>query len=77
MTIAEAKRYIASNGGLLKNESLSDVLKRLPDYDQAFEESRMQSVMQGGRTCHTCSCHLFPPCQECVDCRVCNEENEA
>ncbi len=22
--------------------------------------------------CHECSCHISPPCQECVDCKVCN-----
>ena len=22
--------------------------------------------------CHDCSCHISPPCSECVDCKVCN-----
>lgn len=71
-SINEAKRYVLHNGGLKKGESLADALKRLPDMDVAYEESRMKSVMQAGRTCHDCNCHLYPPCFGCVECSVCN-----
>lgn len=76
-TVAQAKGYVRHNGGLQKGESLADALKRLPSVEEAFEESRMQSVLQGSRTCHRCSCHLFPPCQACVDCPICNPEDES
>jgi hypothetical protein len=74
--ISTLKIYVANNGGLQDGESLADALKRLPDYSEAFEQSRMQSVFQAGRECHVCSCHLYPPCQQCVDCEVCNKEYE-
>lgn len=79
-TIAEAKARMAGNGGLRKGESLTDGLARLdPDSEvskaEAFELSRLKSMRQGGRTCHDCSCHISPPCYECVECLVCNEES--
>lgn len=72
LTIGQAKQYVAHNGGIRRGESLADALDRLPDAREAAELSRMQSVMQGARTCHICSCHINPPCLECVDCEVCN-----
>lgn len=74
ITIAQAKEYVRDNGGLLKGESLNDALKRLPDYHEAVEKSRMKSVLQAGRTCHDCNCHLWPPCSGCVECPTCNAE---
>ena len=38
------------------------------------EISRLQSVMQGGRECHECSCHIYPPCAACVECEVCSDQ---
>lgn len=72
--IRQAKEYVAHHGGLRSGESLADALARLPDIDEARELSRMKSVMQVGRSCHDCSCHLMPPCQQCVECEVCNDD---
>lgn len=53
-------------------ETLAQKIKRFDE--NPFEASRMQSVFQNGRTCHTCSCHINPPCMACVDCETCNKE---
>lgn len=79
MTIREAKLFVLENGGLQLGESLGDALSRLEgdELERQHARENWHSSPRQGPGCHDCSCHIAPPCSQCVECEVCNPQEES